>query len=637
MIVKFRNPEDEIFEMHKSFGDYLQFYPLHVGKKNFYGLIFMPEESENDIIRLFSSNFFEILDSTNENILFFKTKLMHQFYPNEEVTSKPFMLKEGYIYFFVTEDENWKGDVSVEYQGQPRFKCEYFCDNFTHDLNLLGTIAASSEYLNTIEKESLILAINFGYPVKDLADFQRREIVHHKDEILKRWTEYEAVTHEDIEKSFVMVLQRSARKLAQDNIDLLERVSSCACTEDSPFTTRSFSRLMEIIPAKERIYSEKSMPRLFIDELMVEGILALRSEKKNDLEQNIYSFLKNYPMRVTLIGGWKDEGFPSLFERYRFAFHWDTSSERVSISGLLDHLDELKDLVLAALRKTDESALSGRLRSKQRFWVRSIGLNLFLPTVFSSAASEVIRDYFSVFLCKNEIGQIMRRKLIGDEFCLSFKLRYPIFHDYQISRRKFGYFYEIRAVDRLTRQGIELARKHQFSRSLRILERASHAIEGDLLVWKSRLEEDQEKTRYLREAEKHYLLAGLLSDFESDSTIRTRRSFPNKRIEEPLYLPHLDPMRLLIAQQDNFDWKIAVESYLVGKSMRKDTSLGESKYNNESNKERKLSNMYLAYSGLCAKDSICLVEDLGVFYGRLIEEIQKKFGDLTAEWLGFNF
>lgn len=662
MIVKFRNPDEKIHKTYKNLENSLQFYPLYVHKEeNLYGLIFVPKRSEKDVTQLFSCNLFEILDSTDENVLFFKTRYPFQFYPSSSKIMKPFILKNGFVYFFTSEDENWNGNLPIEYLDGLDFECESFHDDFTHDLNLLGTLAMSAKYLDEKERESLILAINFGYPVYDVIDFQGRGITNCKDEILRKWVGKEAFTYEEPEKNFVELLQRSAKKLIQNNMELFERISLCNRADNSSFTAKSFLKLMEVIPPKERIYSEKTMPKLFVDEIVVEGILAAKKEKKDDLQRNISNFLENYPIRSHLISEWKDERLPDSFMRYRLAFLWDISSERVLISELVDYAEELKELVLAALRKTDRDAFSRSLKRKQRFWIRSIDISLLLPIIFSDTAIEIIRGYFAFFLHKDEKSQLIRKKFIGNEFCLSFRVRYPIFHDYQISRRKFGYFYEVRAIDELTRQGIELARQHSFSRSLTLFEKGSHAIRGDILVWKSKLKNGQEKTQFLREAEKHYRLAGLLLRPEKDEISSNKRKnlkssiifFSNfifdliykknkkniliEKIEEPLYLPQLDPVRLLVAQQDNYDWRIAVESYLIGKNMRDDILADQLEHNGEDSEKRKLANMYLAYSGLCAKDSVCLVEDLGVFYARLVSEIQRKFGDLTAEWLGFNF
>jgi len=679
MIVKFRNPDDEIFETHKNLGNCLQFYPLCIdGKENFYGLVFVPKESDRDIKQLFSSNFFEILDFANENVLFFKTKCMFQFYPHEDKIMKPFILKNGFIYFFTTKNEKWDVYFPIEYLNELDFKCESFRDNLTNDLNLLGVLAISAKYLDKKEKESLISAINFGYPVSDLIDFQKREVILYKDKIFRKWRDRLAYYFGDREKIFVRLLQRSTRKLIKNNKELFEKISLCTCGENGSFTAKSFLKFMDTIPTREKIFLEKSMPKLFVNKLIIESVLAIEKEKIDDLRRNISFFLENYPITGWLIDEWEDEDLPLSFKGYRFAFLWDISSKRVTISEFADYAEEVKEVVLAALRKTDKNGCPQSLKKEQEFWIRSIDVSLFLPAIFSDIALEVIKENFAAFLDRYdtsqlirkkisldryETSQLIRKKMINDKFCLlSFRLRYPMFYDYRISKRKFGYFYEIRAIDKFTRQGIEAARKYLFSKSLALLERGSHAIAGDILVWKSKFVKGHEKAQYLKEARMHYQLAGIpsrsrksesftdkqkrlgsLMNFSSNlmSDLRylsKKASILIGRLDKPLYLPKLDSPKLLIAQQQNYDWRIAVESYLIGKSMKDDILGSRLEHNGEDDEKSNLADMYLAYSGLqSAKDSVCLVEDLCVFYARLVEEIQRKFGDLTAEWLGFNF
>ncbi|MBU7028545.1 MAG: hypothetical protein HXS48_16545 [Theionarchaea archaeon] len=663
MIIKFRNPDDRIHEIHKNLGDCFQFYPLYVDKrKNFYGLIFVPKESDKDIQRLFSSNFFEILDFINENVLFFKSKYMLRFYPSEDRMMKPFILKNGFAYFFTTKDEKWNVYLPAGYLNELDFKCRSFHDNFTNDLNLLGTLVMSAKYLDKREKESLISAVNFGYPVSDLVDFQKRKVTSYKDEIFQEWKDRLPFYFGDAEKNFVKLLQRSTEKFIRNNRELFERISLCVCDNNSSFTAKFFLKLLEIIPTTEEIYLEKSMPRLFINELMIEGILTIEKEKINDLKKNISLFLGNYPIKESFISEWKDEDLPSSIKRCRFSFLWNTSSERVTISEFMDYAEELKEMVLAALRKTSKDMYTQFSRKRQKFWIRSLEVSLHLPAVFSDTASRIIREYFAIFLHRQEKKRLIQKKLINNEFCLlQFRLRYPMFHDYQISKRKLGYFFEIRAIDKFTRQGIESAHKHLFSKSLILLERGSHAITGDILVWRSKLAKGRNKSQYLRGAKRHYQLAGLplrskngksstgkreflrsLIDFSSDLAsdigyILNRINISIGRLEKPIYLPHMDLQKLLIVQQDNYDWRIAVESYLIGKNMKNEALMDYPSHDEENEEKIKLANTYLAYSSLHAKDSVCLVEDLGVFYTRLVEEIQKEFGDLTAEWLGFDF
>ena len=664
MIAKFRNPDDEIFETHKNLGNCLQFYPLCIDRKeNSYGLVFVPEYSDRDIKQLFSSNFFEILDSINENILFFKTKYMFQFYPHEDKIMKSFILKNGFAYFFIAKNENWNRDLPIEYLDKLDFKINSFRDSFANDLNLLGTLVLSAKYLDKKEKESLILALNFGYPILDFIDFQERKVTCYRDEIFKKWKDRAAYYFGDREKIFVRLLQKSTRKLIKNNKELFKKVSLCTCGENGSFTAKSFLRLMEIIPTGEKILLEKSMPKLFVNRLIIESVLTIEKEKIDDLRRNISTFLENYPITGWLINEWENEDLPPSLKEYRFAFLWDISSKGVTISELIDYTEELKELVLTAFRKTDMNTYFWFLKKKQEFWIRSIDVSLFLPIIFSDIALEVIKENFAIFLDRRETDQLIKKKIINDRFCLlSFRLRYPMFYDYRISKRKFGYFYEIRAIDVFTRQGIEAARKYLFSKSLVLLERGSHAIAGDILVWKSKLKKGRKKAQYLKEAKMHYQLAGipsrsrksesltdkqkhlglllnLSSNLMSDLRYLSKKaSILIGRLDKPLYLQKLDSPKLLIAQQQNYDWKIAVESYLIGKSMKYDKIADQLGHDEENDEKKLLAKSYLAYSGLrSARDSVCLVEDLGVFYARLVEEIQREFGDLTAEWLGFNF
>lgn len=663
MIVKFRNPDDEIFEIHKNLGNCFQFYPLYIDKrKNFYGLLFVPEESEMDIARLFSSNFFEILDFSGRNILFFKTKYVFQFYPGEYGDMMPFILKDGFSYFFTTKKENLDVHSPVEHLSELDFECSSFHERFANNLSLLGMLASSATYLDRGEKESLVLAISFGYPVSDLIDFRRKKIMRYRDKIFRKWKGILGLYLGDVEKNFITALHRSTEKLVQNNKELFERVSFCNLGENISFTAESLLKFMEIIPTKEKYHLDKNIPKLLINQLMIESVCTINKQRRDDLKENILSFLKNYPIRSWLISEWRDKNFPPPFRLYRYAFLWDFPSEGLVMSEFTDHVEELKALILTALRKTDEDSWSRSSRKRQEFWIRSIDLTLTLPTIFSDTAVEVIRENFSFFLDRNENDRLIEKKIVNEKFCvLTFKLKYPMFQDYRISKRKLGYFYEIQANDKFTRQGIEAARKHSFSKSMALLERGSHGIAGDILVWKSKLAKGVEKDRYLRRAGIHYQHAGLplrskrteqfagrkkflrsLMDFQSDlrsdlEYIKKKAAVSIGRLEKPLYLPHLDPAQLMIVQQINYDWRIAVEFYLIGKSMTKDIIADGLGHYEEDSEKKKLASMYLTYSSLGAKDYVCLVEDLGVFYAQLLGEIQRKFGDLTAEWLGFNF
>jgi hypothetical protein len=666
VIIRFRNQDDRIFEVHKNLGNCLQLYPLYIDeRKNFYGIIFIPKESEENNKKLFSSNFFEILDSISKNMLFFKTKHVYQFYPYEGWEMKPFILKNGFIYFLISENEksDFHGScTNLDFLSDLDLRCDIFCDGITNDLNLLGALAMSAEYLDKKEKSALISAINFGYPLLDLVDFEKGEVTHQKDKIFRKWRDRLLFYFGDTERNFVKLLHRSTRKIIENNRELFERISSCIYGENGSFTARSFLKLMEIVPTKGKIYLERSMPRLLINKLIVESVLTAEREKRDDLKRNIVHLLENYPITGWLIDEWEDETLPPFVKGYRFAFLWDIPSEGISISEFLDHTEELREVILAALRKTERDAGSQLSRKRQEFWIRSIDVSLILPNIFVDTAMKTIKKSFAVFIDRNENSQLVNQKFVDDKLCvLSFRLRYPMFHDYQISKRKFGYFYKIRASDKLTRQGIESARKHLFGKSLDLLEMGSHAIMGDILVWKSKLAKGHKKTLYLREARVHYQCAGLplrnkkdrsfidrrnglelLIDFSSDLAsdlryITKKITYSIGRLENPLYLPNMSPQRLLIAQQINYDWKIAVESYLIGKDMENDVVMNGLEYNEEDNEKRRLARMYLTYSDLSAKDSVCLVEDLGVFYAKLLGEVQEIFGDHTAEWLGFNF
>lgn len=624
MIIKFRNPDDKVYETHKNLGNNLQFYPLYIDRKeNFYGLIFVPRVSEKDISKLFSSNFFELLDHIDENVLFFKTKRLFQFYYDLKKIMKPFMLNDGFVYFFTPKDEKWHEDFLVEYINEPDFKYCSFRDNFIHELNLLGTLVMSAKYLKKKEKESLILAMNFGYPLSDVVDFQEKKVISNRDEIIQKWSEKTSFEYEIAEKNFVKMLRKSTRDVIHNNVELFERVSSSTCTGNDSITAKLFLRLLERNQTRKNIYSEKNMPRLFISKITVESVFTIIKKRKDDLQKNFSIFFRNYPIKSDLIYEGESVTLPSSYGRYRIAFSWDLSSENVTISELMNYVEDLKEGVMAALKRTDKDSFSRR----QELWIKSLNISLFLPNSFSDTAYEVIKEYFNIFIDKNDKKQLIEKKIFNKNFCfLEFKIWYPRFHDYQISERKFGYFYKIHADDELTRQGVEAAYKLSFSKSLHLLERAAHAIEGDILMWKSKFPKDNEKTQYSQEAIRHYQDAGLLSSSEM-----------NEKLKDPIYLPDLDLPELTVVKQNNYDWKIALRSYLIGREMRKEILLGQSREDKEDEK-MKLANTYLTHSGLrSAKDFVCLIEDLGVFYARLLGEIQKKSGDLTIEWLGFNF
>lgn len=607
MIARYSPTEvSKVYNLFSLLPSSCYFYPSFIDeRKNIYGIGILddnPDQNKEYVMRRFPSEFMTFCSPYS---FIFKTSLFFYFEPIVSYILKPFILKDESIFFSVDTPLMVMPGWEVTAQSLVKGEREPI-DLYTNSFNPLKHFVILDEKLKNKAKGSLIAAIDQGFPYlgrfpSDVEDACKDFSIANKELIAK-------------------VSEVLVRSLKYQNLFVP--------------STNSLILFIENLQNRDQILSIEDIPHVHIQSIDVHFIFELKEGSPKRLLRRIRRFERRFALgdlsiRTQKLKKEKPSAEEEALEYGRVRVMVKSvfpSNCYLSIHEIHNYLRELESLVVEeALPRTDSWSKSRfDERKLKEYWIRSCELVVDIPCIFESQAKEVIIEHFSENIEMSSEGKWIEKSALDENTIrLSFKIRLQPFGDYSGTGREMGVFFLAPTdLDHWTASGVECILKKDFENADIFLKKAARAIQADFLLMKNQSTLPNDKRRIAEEVQKLYRDVGIEIDGPLD---------------EPFYLKGYSLFDIMKAQEQNSDWRISLHLYRKAFEIKKNLLLSKpvnSKYYNMS--PRRLANLCLRNSGLfLVQDNVLFMDSLSSFFTDLLHEIQKKYHDLTIEWLGF--
>ncbi|MGD2249634.1 MAG: hypothetical protein PVF58_14600 [Candidatus Methanofastidiosia archaeon] len=605
----------------------LYFYPVNAVNNVMIGLGIFSDCSFDDSIKILRGNLFQLVKFVCDNAFIFQSRYLTDLKPVKNDFIKSFFIEENSVCFI---DNSRPKNVKKEFE-KDKWELSFsekesnFVDKYTSDLNPLLQLIRISSKMKEREIVCFSLAVNAGFPYENIIDFEKNKI-NQDNILLKEWEDAISSQRGEIEKDFVRTLRRSINIFTREYHDLLQEIESIVHENNDIHINSSIDSLKILINEEKlpgKVISKPRLPLFKIKGLKITGIFHILEEDKESFMEKLQSVLTSDfgSVKIEKESPYEIDEKPDKRKRIAIDFLIDFSKEPIRVDEILDKLELFRFLVIEeSLKEIDSKSYERykRLRKKQ-LWITGAQFSLIVPLQMKEEIKELIhRKFKNVLSYKHGIKeQTINKK----DIALIFETWYEPYLDFELSENMDFFFAENDAPDEFTRIAVENIFRGEFDVGRRYLERGKWAIHGDILIKKVKRHPLEEET--LTEVSKAYKKAGITFD---------------KTLDSPAYMKGSSERRLHFAQTVNRDWGISLDLVLAAVDLRKEIEKSIDLDKEIYEKKIKEIRLLKKYSGVQSRrNAIDFVENIEMFYSSVLQEAERKFGDFTRYWIGFDF
>lgn len=314
------------------------FYPISTLNKRLNGIgiaDYLPAQSDLALMAEFS-----FLKFFNSQIFFFQVALDQLEALNKKDTENGvFALFEGKLSSYT--------DVAV------RNRFGIYEDKYTGKPNPLKHMIFESKKIDERKRKCILLAVDYGFPLRSIVNFSNDSLLVDKDEIEKEWEGIIRSQRGSIEHDFVRTLKRAISTIKREYFSLFSELAKIS--DENPFSiTRPLFCFLNTVSETGSVMNIP-LPRIFFDLAAIGAIFDLKEGSAKDYSILLSKLLKrkNYQVGIKYHIITKSK----VKDAYRTRFTANlVFPGNVDLSHIRSELWEIKDITLSTLNEIDPDA-----------------------------------------------------------------------------------------------------------------------------------------------------------------------------------------------------------------------------------------------------------------------------------------
>jgi hypothetical protein len=630
MKVCFRTKNVEFMKKVNAIPENLYFYPINIIDDVMLGVGIFSEYSFNNSIGILRNDLFYWVKFLYNTIFTFQSRVLTCFEKIELCPLRPFFI-QGNSVCFAGSNELTNLRKKYEGDGWELFFLEedpYFVDSYTSDLNPLLQLVSMSKKMKKRETDCFNLAINAGFPYRNIVDFMKKKINPEDHALLEEWECLISSQHGAVEEDFSRTLKRSIKKFVQEYYPFLQEIGSLIAENDENYSLQSPINSLRILIENERILGRiprrPRLPLLKIRSLKITGIFHVFQENIDLFINKLQLLFSNNLDFVEIEKGSPHEIDVKEDKRKRIAinFLFDFTRDPISVDEILDRLELFRSLVIeVSLKEIDqESYKKFKNLPRKELWISETEFSLMVPQALKEEIKKLISSDFKY--CLDYESGIKEKAGAEGDSVLIFKTCYAPYSEFEVSQDMDFFFPEHDILDEFTEIAVENILRGEFEIGREYLERGKWGIHGDILVERAR-KHSPKREELLIEASNSYRKAAITFDDIANS---------------PKYMKNSNEYQLRFAEEVNRDWEISLDLVFAAIDLRREIENSIDLDEKLRREKLELLKLLEKYSEVrCRRNVIDFIENIQMFYSLVLQEAEKKFGNFTRYWLGYDF